>query len=306
MKSDFKCIVYIFCHAQGGLPKLRFDIVTHVNYAFAIPTKDGHVRPLENPELARAVIEKAHAAGAKVCISLGGWSYEDIPLEATFREGTNTPEKIASMAEEITSMALDFGFDGVDVDWEYPRIGDGSKEQYETLVRLLHDKLKPRGMLLTAAVIAGLNAKGEPIRDVTEAQDAPSFELFDWLNLMTYDCEGEIKHSTYDFAEGCVRYWVDTRGFEAAKLNLGLPFYGKPYPGAYRKLLEIDPDALEKDVVAVDGKEVWYNGRETLQKKVALAKGRGLGGVMVWEISEDCDDREKSLLTVLGNAIEER
>lgn len=306
MKSDFKCIVYIFCHAQGGLPKLRFGIVTHVNYAFAIPTKDGHVRPLENPDLARAVIEKAHAAGAKVCISLGGWSYEDIPLEATFREGTNTPEKIASMAEEITSMALDFGFDGVDVDWEYPRTGDGSKEQYETLVRLLHDKLKPRGMLLTAAVIAGLNAKGEPIRDVTEAQDAPSFELFDWLNLMTYDCEGEIKHSTYDFAEGCVRYWVDTRGFEAAKLNLGLPFYGKPYPGAYRKLLEIDPDALEKDVVAVDGKEVWYNGRETLQKKVALAKGRGLGGVMVWEISEDCDDREKSLLTVLGNAIEER
>ena len=52
MKDNFKCIVYIFCQAENGLPKLRFDIVTHVNYAFAIPTKDGHVLPLENPELA--------------------------------------------------------------------------------------------------------------------------------------------------------------------------------------------------------------------------------------------------------------
>ena len=112
MNDVFKCIVYIFCQSEGGLPKLRFDIVTHVNYAFAIPTRDGHVLPLENPELARAVIAKAHAAGAKVCVSLGGWSYEDVPLEDAFREGTDTPEKIASMAEEIAAMAVEFGFDG--------------------------------------------------------------------------------------------------------------------------------------------------------------------------------------------------
>lgn len=203
MNDCFKCIVYIFCQSEGGLPKLRFDIVTHVNYAFAIPTKDGHVRPLENPELAREVIEKAHAAGAKVCVSLGGWSYEDIPLEATFREGTDTPEKIASMAEEITAMAAAFGFDGVDVDWEYPRTSDGSKEQYEALIRLLREELKPRGMLLTAAVLGGVDAGGDPIRSAAEAQDRPSFDKLDWLNIMAYDSGGS-KHSPYTFAEDCV------------------------------------------------------------------------------------------------------
>lgn len=304
MSKDFKCIVYIFNQNESGLDKLDFDIITHVNFAFAIPTKEGHVLPLENPELARAVIAKAHAHGAKVSLSLGGWSYEDIPLEATFREGTNTPEKIVTMADEIIAMADFFDFDGVDVDWEYPRAGDGSKEQYEAFISLLHEKLHPRGKLLTAAVFAGVDSHNAPIPSVCEAQDRPSFDKLDWMNLMTYDCDGP-KHSTYELAENCIDYWVDQRGFEPEKLTLGLPFYGRPHPGAYRLLLAADPDAFEKDMVTIDGKEIWYNGRDTLRNKVVLAKNRGLSGVMVWEISEDCDDPEKSLLNVLGRAIAE-
>lgn len=304
MDHDFKCIVYIYCLSEGGLSKLRFDIVTHVNYAFAIPTGDGHVLPLENPGLARAVIQKAHAQGAKVCLSLGGWSYRDVPLEATFREATDSPEKIASLAEETVAMALKFGFDGVDVDWEYPRTNDGSKEQYEALIALLHDKLKPRGMLLTAAVLAGIDSGNEPIRSASEAQDRGSFDKLDWINLMTYDCDGP-RHATFDFAANSIRYWVDQRGFEPHKLNLGLPFYGRPFPGDYRLLLDADPAAPDKDMVLLDGKEIWYNGRDTIRRKTALAKQWGLGGVMVWEISQDCDDHEQSLLTALGRAIRE-
>lgn len=305
MQSPFKCIAYIFCMSDDGLPKLRFDIVTHVNYAFAIPTRDGHILPLERPDHARAVIEKAHNHGAKVCISLGGWSYEDIPLEETFREGTNSPEKIAAMAEEIVSLAEEFGFDGVDVDWEYPRTGDGSKEQYEAFIDLLHQKLKPRGMLLTAAVLAGVDSKNEPIRSAAEAQDHASFDKLDWVNLMTYDCDGP-RHATCEFAENSIRYWVETRGFAPEKLNLGVPFYGRPFPGEYRILLEADPDAADKDMVVLNGQEIWYNGQETLRKKVALARSCGLGGVMVWEISHDCDDPRKSLLTALGQSIADR
>ncbi len=304
MKPPFKCIVYLFCQSEKGLPLLRFDIVTHVNYAFAIPTRDGRVLPLENPGLARAVIARAHAAGRKVCLSLGGWSYEDVPLEDTFREATDSPEKIARLAGEITSMAVSFGFDGVDVDWEYPRTGDGSKEQYEAFIGELHRLLKPKGMLLTAAVIGGVDDAGQPICSAAEAQDRPSFDKLDWINVMSYD-SGGAKHSSYAFAENCVKYWVEARGFEPEKLNLGLPFYGRPFPGDYRTLLAADPAAPEKDMVVLDGKEVWYNGRDTLGRKVALARRYGLGGVMVWEISLDCEDREKSLLTALGRAIAE-
>lgn len=304
MNHPFKCVAYLFCQSKGGLSNLRFDIVTHVNYAFAIPTRDGHVLPLEHPELARAVVAKAHTNGARACLSLGGWSYEGVTLEATFREATDTPEKVASLAEEISAMAEEFGFDGVDVDWEYPRTSDGSKAQYEALIGLLHHRLKPRGMLLTAAVIGGVDAAGQPIRDPAEAQDRLSFDKLDWINVMAYD-SGEPRHSTYEFAENCVKYWVENRGFDPEKLTLGLPFYGRPAPAPYRLLLEADPRALEKDTVVLNGKEVWYNGRDTLRKKVALAKRQGLGGIMVWEISEDCQDVDNSLLTVLEQAVAE-
>jgi len=304
MNEPFKCIVYLFCHLDEGLPKLRFDIVTHVNYAFAIPTRDGHVLPLENPALARAVIARAHEHGRKAIISLGGWSWEDIPLEDTFREATDTPEKIGTLAGEICAMAEQFGFDGVDVDWEYPRTGDGTKEQYETFISRLHDILKPKGKLLTAAVVGGVDGNNRPVCSAAEAQDFPSFDKLDWINVMAYDCDAP-KHSTYEYAEACMKYWVQDRSFTPAKLTLGLPFYGRPFPGAYCDLLCADPDALEKDMVIMNGKEVWYNGQDTLRQKVALAKQYGLGGVMVWEISEDSENQSKSLLTVLGEAIAE-
>lgn len=302
MDQKFKCIVYLFCESDIGLSRLRFDIVTHVNYAFAIPTGDGHVRPLANPDLVQAVIRQAHAHGAKVCLSLGGWSYEDVPLEATFREATSTPEKRAALAGEIIAMAEHFGFDGIDVDWEYPRTSDGSKEQYEAFIALLHQRIKPKGMLLTAAVLAGVDSNNVPISSACDAQDRPSFDKLDWINLMAYDCDGP-RHSTYAFAENSVKYWAETRGFEPGKLNLGLPFYGRPFPGDYRLLLEADPDAPDKDMVVLHGEEVWYNGRRTLGQKVTMAKRYGLGGVMVWEISHDCADPGKSLLTALGQAI---
>lgn len=303
MRKDFKCIVYYHHMTENAMEKLRFDIVTHVNYAFAIPTKEGHLRPLEHPERAREIIEKAHGAGAKVCLSVGGWSYEDIPLEATFREGTDTPEKIRTLVEEILAMTEEFGFDGVDMDWEYPRVEDGSKLQYETLMGLLSDRLKPEGKLLTAAVFAGVDSQNQA-HPVSAAQDRPSFDRMDWMNLMTYDCDGP-KHSTYELAENCIKYWVEQRGFEPEKLTLGLPFYCRPQPASYEQLLKEDPEAWSKDAVIRNGEEVYYNGQETLRRKVALAKRYGLGGVMVWEIGEDCEDREKSLLTAMGQAMKD-
>ena len=302
MKNNLECVAYLF--EASGLPKLDFETVTLVNFAFAIPTPEGHVRPLDNPALARAAVEAAHRARRKACLSLGGWCYEEIVLEPTFRQATDTPAKREQLAQEICALAELYDFDGVDIDWEYPRVSDGSKGQYEDFLRKLRTLLPQGEKLLTTAILAGLNSKGEPITDAAEAIDAPALALLDRVNLMTYDCDGPI-HSSYAFAEECLNYWLDTRHFPPEKLTLGLPFYGRPFPGAFKELLKQDPEALEKDMVEMPHGKVYYNGRETLQKKVRLAKRRGLAGIMFWEMSLDTDDREKSLLKVLGDAAAE-
>lgn len=47
---------------------------------------------------------------------------------------TNTPEKIKKFGNAIIAMAKQYGFDGVDIDWEHPRNDGPSKQQYEDLM----------------------------------------------------------------------------------------------------------------------------------------------------------------------------
>ena len=87
-----------------------------INYAFAIPTEDGEIRPLEHPEVAERLIREGHEHGVQVLISVGGWSYLDIPLEDTFIKATETPEKTEKLADAIAAMVEEYGFDGADID----------------------------------------------------------------------------------------------------------------------------------------------------------------------------------------------
>ena len=92
--SGFRLIGYMpNWYDRSVLDTVRLEAYTHINYAFAIPKEDGTMRPLPNDAFTNKLIEKAHAAGVKVLLSVGGWSYQEIPLEATFVKATETAEK---------------------------------------------------------------------------------------------------------------------------------------------------------------------------------------------------------------------
>lgn len=303
-EGGMKVVAYYPSWKEGDadIEKLRFDIVTHVNYAFAIPTSEGDLRPLENPKLAEKIIQKAHDNGAKALIAVGGWSYQDVPLENTFVEATNTDEKIRKFGDAIVKLCEEYGFDGVDMDWEHPRVDGPSKEQYEKLMVYLGEKLHEKGKLLTSAVLSGVTADGLVYYDSAAHTDTV-LNTVDWLNVMAYDGGDGERHSGYDFAVNCAQYWKEDRGLDKSKVVLGVPFYGRPSWAAYDKLLESDADAWKKDVTDYNGMEAWYNGMDTIAKKTAYAK-ENLGGVMIWEITQDTADREKSLLSAIGQQLQ--
>ena len=47
-------------------------MLTHIIYSFAIPTAEGGLRPLENADTAKQIIQEAHNAGRKVLLAIGG------------------------------------------------------------------------------------------------------------------------------------------------------------------------------------------------------------------------------------------
>lgn len=64
---------------------IRFDQLTHVIYAFAIPRADGTLLPLAKPERLKALVREAHRHGVQVSIALGAGPTTGCPWPPTSR-----------------------------------------------------------------------------------------------------------------------------------------------------------------------------------------------------------------------------
>ncbi len=300
--QGLKVVAYYPSWKPSSMGKIQHDVVTHLIYAFAIPTKEGTLLPLENAHAAQSLIEAAHQKGNKVLLGVGGWSYQGSTLQSVFEQATATDEKLYRLGDAILAMCDQYGFDGVDMDWEHPSISNGSSKRYEKLMLYLSEKLHAKGKLLTAAVLGGVSPEGIVYRDATLAHTDKVLSCVDWINVMAYDGGDGERHSSYSLAVASATYWKEARGVPANKVVLGVPFYGRPSSAAYSSILSADPDAYGKDITTINGVEVHYNGIPTIQDKTYYAK-KHLGGVMVWEVAQDTADREKSLLTAIGEAL---
>ena len=213
-------------------------------------------------------------------------------------EATANSTKRKRFVKNIVAMCKKYGFDGVDMDWEHPRVDGGSAGRYEATMLLLSKKLHARNLLLTAAVLSGATADGNIYYDAA-AQTNAVLNAVDFINVMAYDGGDGERHSSYRFAVNCGKYWKKTRGLPAHKVVLGVPFYARPSWADYGTILNAVPGANKKDHVTYNGMEVYYNGVSTITKKARYAK-KNLGGVMIWELTMDTANKKKSLLQAIG------
>lgn len=272
---------------------IPFQYLTHINFAFAIPAKNGGgLEALRDWDKLVGLVKKAHEHSVKVFISIGGWSIGDGGGEdSRFHRMAQDKGERDLFISKTMQLVRRFDLDGVDLDWEYPDIENRSAEDYVLLMKQLADSLHAQNRELSAAVVHYGN-QGEGTKKEV-------FEVVDWLNLMAYDDDkGQpVPHSPYSLAEKSINYWVKQRGLPPQKAVLGLPFYGKPRKenlSHYKDLLAAGADPMED---AFDS--VFYNGIATIKRKTGLAKQQGLSGVMIWEISQDTND-DRSLLKAIN------
>lgn len=299
--ENFKVVGY-FPSWSEKTDKIQYDVLTNINYAFAIPKADGTLMPLENEQIAKKIISNAHENHVEVFIAVGGWSYHDVPLESTFMEATETEAKRTSLVNSIVQMCEQYGFDGVDMDWEHPRVDGASAKQYENFMLELSDVLHEKGKKMSSAVLSGATPDGNIYYDAAAHSDKV-LNAVDWINVMAYDGGDGERHSSYEFAVDCGKYWTKTRKLVPEKVILGVPFYSRPGWASYDSILQQVPDAWENDHVDFNGMDVWYNGCKTMEDKTNYAL-ENLGGIMIWEVSQDSSS-EKSLQTTIGKTVKE-
>ena len=301
-KNDsFRVVGYFPSWKPQAATSIRYDVLTHVIYAFAIPTAEGSLLPLENADTAVSIIQTAHQKGVKVLLAVGGWSYNGTPLENTFMQATATSEKRDKFAKAILDMCDTYGFDGIDMDWEHPRVDGTSASQYESLMMTLADALHKKGKILTSAVLSGATADGNIYYDAAAHSDTV-LNSVDWINVMAYDGGDGDRHSQYNFAVQSAQYWKDKRKMPRDKVVLGVPFYARPSWAGYGDILSSVPNAWNTDCVTYNGMQAWYNGMDTIRLKTRYAL-ENLGGLMIWEISQDTSIQEKSLMTAIQDEL---
>lgn len=223
-QTPFRVIGYMPSWA-GNVNQVQYSKLTHINYAFLLPTNTGGLQAIDNPTKLQSLVSTAHANNVKVLISVGGWNNgDDSGFEGLAANGTYRNNFVTNMINFVNQ----YGLDGVDIDWEYPDAG-ASANNYVTLMTQLSTEMHNRGKLLTGAIVG---TGGASILN-------SAFALVDFYNLMAYDYNN-FDHSTYNYASQSVSYWRG-RGLPASKTVLGVPFYGRPTWESYAQLLARAP-----------------------------------------------------------------
>jgi chitinase len=125
--------------------QLPVGAYTHLNFAFAfIDPKSFKVAPMSaaDTELySRFTGLKDSNPGLQTWISIGGWSMNDPdqPTATTFSDLAGSSSAQSAFFSSLISFLQTWGFDGVDIDWEYPVATErsGKPQDFQNYVSFL-------------------------------------------------------------------------------------------------------------------------------------------------------------------------
>ncbi len=286
-------------HDLTPVSQIRWDLLTRVIYAFAIPRADGS---LDISQLTQvdALATAAHAHGVEIYLSVGGGGGSgDFPALAA--NGNTRRNFVQSVSQYLETHCLD----GVDIDWEHWTKDNANMpvaSEKAGLVALLQElRAALDGPDISLDVYAG-DWFGRHYEEV--------HPLVDYVHVMGYDFSGPWSapgpHSSFEQAIGSgsaasstgLAYWTNYRKWPKSKIVLGVPFYGRDFDNgggvgvAYREIVARYSDAPNMDRVA----NIYYNGVQTISDKARYVVDNGFTGVMIWEIAQDAQDSATSLL----------
>lgn len=199
------------------------------------------------------------------------------------------------VVENTVNFLLEYGFDGVSYDWEYP-VGE-QWSLFSNHIVTLKNELSKYQLKISCAVC--------PWNFYME-KDA--INALDQIEIMSYDLFDENgNHSS--FISGAVQpveFFLD-KGFTPQQINLGLPFYARPYDGGGIWINYDDVNYTPSDRFQNYSNGMWFSGTQMTYDKTAYAIEKNLGGMMIFTATEDIYyNEENSLLKSIKTAIENR
>ena len=206
-----------------------------------------------------------------------------------------------TVADQIVDFVNRYGFDGVDIDWEYPQSA-GDWSLFDQFIARLDD-----GMQRTnpdAVISAALSAWNLGLSEETLGR-------LDQIQYMAYDgSDMDGYQSSLQQAQEGLQAFIDN-GADLSKINIGIAAYGRPVNGtpfwANWRDLEDATYWNNKYYTVYDSDQVYvgtFCSPALAGDKTALALFSGAGGVMVFRVA--CDktmDDPNSVACGIQNAL---
>lgn len=338
-------------YQQSDLPPadVRFDLMSHVAVGAVLPKSDGSLdiafyqTPQTGPAFAKDLADRAHKAGRKAVLMVGGAGAHDGFAAAASKPGTRS-----TLVANLVDFAKAHSFDGFDLDWE--PLPEPELDDFAALAAGLRAAW-PEAVITVP--LGGINVNFETV----SVKWATISSSLDQVNLMTYSMAGAYQgweswhHSPLDGetpnTPTSISSSVDAflaAGVPAAKLGIGAGFYGLCYTSpvngpnqdlgaanaigddnqlAYRTLMStyFTAAANKWDAAASSAyltfqspkgplgcTYISYLEEQGIKAQTDYVKQKGLGGFIVWTINEGhlstgAMDARDPLLAALSNGL---
>jgi chitinase len=254
--------------------KIPVDKLTHILYSFADNKEDGTVVLTDSwsdiekhyandswndvgknvyGSIKQLNLAKRRNRNLKVLLSIGGWTYTNTAKH--FDGPASTPEGRKQFANSTVQLIKDYGFDGIDIDWEYPQ-NPGQGEQMLLLLQEIREAMDDCAQkLVDGSNQLGFQAKTPPhfLLSIAAPAGKSNYQnlplgrmgaVLDFVNIMGYDFSGAWDANTGHQANlyvsnscpSCTPFSVQqviddytNSGIPSEKLVLGMPLYGRAF-----------------------------------------------------------------------------
>lgn len=222
---------------------------------------------------------------------IAGFGHMDEPMTTVVAH----PDTRRTLARNMARWAIDRGYNGIDIDWEYP----DTTEQWQNFGLFLAElREELAGANLSISLAASVTYK-IPTIYVTDQ--------LDFIMTMSYD-DVAVEHSSMWRFQNDAKKCLNDFKMPRQRIVIGLPFYSNEKGKlteqfGYSQIREWHPrlkpganDFISKKKDGADGPAHSFNGPDLIRDKCRWMKKEKFGGVMIWAYDTDVPLSDKASL----------